>query len=171
MKPFILLLVLTFSLGLKAQHEYVLYYDNRDSSVVKFLSEPKVSRMLEENEMWGFSTVDFTVSDKGKVIAIHNLLHQEDLIFNTAKAAIERSSGCWIIKSGLKEQNFQITFLIISTRLDSLRETDPKNSVFKIPLDSYIKYNDSPKELTILPTVTILFKEKFRKPTFTDPIH
>ncbi|MBB6498954.1 hypothetical protein [Pedobacter cryoconitis] len=171
MKTLIFLFILTLSLGLKAQHKYVLYYDNRDSSVVNFFSDPKVSRMLEENPRCGFSTVNFTVSEKGKVIAIHNLNNQDDLFFKTAKEAIERSSDSWIIKSGLKEQNFQITFFIISTRLDSLRKSDPKNSVFKVPLNSYIKYNDNPKELTILPTVTVLFKEKNRKPTFTDPIY
>lgn len=167
MKSCIILFILTLSLGLKAQHKYVLYYDNRDSSVVNFFSEPRVSLMLEENPRCGFSTVNFTVSDKGRVIALHNLLHQDDLFFKTAKDAIERSSGTWIIKSGLKEQNFQITFFIISTRLDALRKSDPKNSAFKIPLDSYIKYNDNPKELTILPTVTILFKEGSKKPIYT----
>ena len=167
MKASIILFILTLSLGLRAQHKYVLYYDNRDSSVVNFFSEPKVSLMLEENPRCGFSTVNFTVSDKGKVIAIHNLLNQEDLFFRTAKNAIERSSNSWIIKSGLKEQNFQITFFIISTRLDSLRKTDASNSKFKMPLDSYIKYNDNPKELTILPTVTILFKEASNKPIIT----
>jgi hypothetical protein len=167
MKASFILFILTLSLGLKAQHKYVLYYDNRDSSVVNFFSEPKVSLMLEENPRCGFSTVNFTVSDKGKVIAIHNLLNQDDLFFETAKNAIERSSSSWIIKSGLKEQNFQITFFIISNRLDSLRKTDASNSKFKIPLDSYVKYNDNPKELTILPTITIIFKEASNKPIIT----
>jgi len=163
MKTFITLLLLTFSIGLNAQQKNYIYYDNRDSSVVNFFKEPKVSLMLAENPMCGFSTVNFTVSDNGKVIAIQNLLNVQGLFWGTAKDAIERSSGSWIIKPGLKEQTFQITFFVTSGRLDSLRTTGKDKEDFQIPVDRNINYNGPPKEVTISPTIKIIYKEKIRR--------
>ncbi|MBB6503006.1 hypothetical protein [Pedobacter cryoconitis] len=164
MKTFITLLLLTLSISLKAQQKSTIYYDNRDNSVVNFFSKPNVSKMLAENSMCGFSTINFTVSDKGKVIAIQNLLNVQGLFFRTAKDAIERSSGSWIIKPGLKEQTFQISFFITTDRLDSLRIAGKNKDEFQIPVDRYVNYNDTPKELTILPTIKIIYKQAASKP-------
>ncbi|QNK64817.1 hypothetical protein H7F33_10195 [Pedobacter sp. PAMC26386] len=164
MKIFTTLLLLTVSISLRAQQKNSIYYDNRDNSVVNFFSKPNVPKMLAENPMSGFSTINFTVSEKGKVIAIQNLINVQGLFFGTAKDAIEKSSGSWIIKSGLKEQTFQITFFITSNRLDSIRVAGKNKNEFQIPVDRYINYNDSPKEVTILPTIKIIYKQAALKP-------
>ncbi|QNK64549.1 hypothetical protein H7F33_08745 [Pedobacter sp. PAMC26386] len=81
------------------------------------------------------------------------------VMFQIAKNAIERSNTYWSIKPGLKEQTFQITFSIISDKMVTIIKSDKNNNIFEMSLDRHINYKDAPKELTILPTITIIYKE------------
>jgi hypothetical protein len=167
MEAKIICILLISCLGVKAQDKMKIYYDNRDNSIVKFLSQPDVSLILAENPTSGFSTVNFVVSKVGKVISIRNLLESKDLSFRAAREALEKSSGSWIIKQGLDKQMFQITFYVISTRLDSLKKLDVSEKKIQVSLNQYIKYNDQPIEITLLPTVKILYKEQPSKISIT----
>jgi hypothetical protein len=159
MKMPLTILILILAFNIKAQERSKIYYDNRDSSIVKFFSHSEVPRILAENPSFGFTTVNFSVSKEGKIISIDDLIKSEDIFFRTAKNAIEKSSGKWIIKPGLEEQTFQITFLIIGDKLASRTKLERSVSDVKPPLKPYIQYDGIPKELTLLPTTKIVFKE------------
>lgn len=163
MRTPLILLSLLLSLSLRAQEKFKIYYDNRDNTVVRFLGQPTVPLMLAENAMSGFSTVNFSVSKEGKIVSIHNLLKSDNLFFKTAKDAIEKSSGNWIIKPGLKEQTFQVTFFITSERLDSLRKVTGVKENFQTPLSQHVQYDGMPQDLTLLPTIDIIFKQSVVK--------
>ncbi|CAM4064104.1 hypothetical protein SAMN06265348_102179 [Pedobacter westerhofensis] len=153
----ILILILAFTV--KAQENSKIYYDNRDSSVVKFFSQSEVPRILAENPRFGFTTINFSVSREGKIISIIDLIKSEDIFFSIAKIAIEKSSGKWIIKPGVQEQTFQITFFIIGDKLASRKKSEQYAENIKPLLRSYIQYEGNPKELTLLPTIDLVFKE------------
>lgn len=162
MKTPLILLCLFISFTIKAQ-ELQIYYDNRDNTVERSLGQPTVPLILAENAMAGFSTVNFTVSKEGKIVSIQNLLKSDNLFFKTAKDALEKSSGNWMIKPGLSEQTFQITFFITSERLDSLRKAGHEQENSHVPSSQYVRYDDTPKELTILPTINIVYKQRVYK--------
>jgi hypothetical protein len=163
MKSVLILFLFVFTLNGKAQEHNKIYYDNRDSSVVKFFSQQEVPLILAANPGFGFSTVSFSVSNEGKVTSIHNLLESNDLFFLTAKTVLEKSSGKWNIRPGLPQQTFQITFFVISDKLASLQKLKQYDEDNLPPLNPYIRYYDVPQELTLLPTIKIVFKEKVIK--------
>ncbi|CAM4231837.1 hypothetical protein SAMN06265348_107184 [Pedobacter westerhofensis] len=163
MKAIFIFFLLLLTLNAVAQQPIKIYYDNRDSSVVKFFTHVEVPLILAANPRFGFSTVSFSVSNEGKVTSIHNLLKPDDLFFITAKAVIEKSSGKWNIKPGIPEQNFEITFFVISDSLASRKKLEQYNPDIKPLLKPYIQYYDVPQELTLLPTITIIFKEKVER--------
>jgi hypothetical protein len=159
MKFKLLLLGVLLSFTIKAQQVRKIYYDNRNNSVVEYFRKSKVLPMLSENNMSGFSTVMVRVSKAGKIVSITDLLNSNNVFFLVAKDAINSSDGKWVIKPGINNQTFQITFYMISGKKDSLRRSGRLVVDLQKPFGLNIDYNSEPIEVTLLPTVKIVYKE------------
>jgi hypothetical protein len=159
MKFKLLLLGVLLSFTIKAQRVGKIYYDNRNNSVVEYFRKSKVLPMLSENNMSGFSTVMVRVSKAGKIVSITDLLNSNNVFFLVAKDAINSSDGKWVIKPGINNQTFQITFYMISGKKDSLRRSGRLVVDLQKPFGLNIDYNSEPIEVTLLPTVKIVYKE------------
>jgi hypothetical protein len=159
MKFKLLLLGVLLSFTIKAQQVGKIYYDNRNNSVVEYFRKSKVLPMLSENNMSGFSTVMVRVSKAGKIVSITDLLNSNNVFFLVAKDAINSSDGKWVIKPGVNNQTFQITFYMISGKKDSLRRSGRLVVDLQKPFGLNIDYNSEPIEVTLLPTVKIVYKE------------
>jgi hypothetical protein len=159
MKFKLLLLGVLLSFTIKAQQVGKIYYDNRNNSVVEYFRKSKVLPMLSENNMSGFSTVMVRVSKAGKIVSITDLLNSNNVFFLVAKDAINSSDGKWVIKPGINNQTFQITFYMISGKKDSLRRSGRLVVDLQKPFGLNIDYNSEPIEVTLLPTVKIVYKE------------
>jgi len=83
------------------------------------------------------------------------------MMFDTAEKAVARFTGSWKIKPGIMEQTFQITFFAISNRLDSLRTASNSTKDYKVPLNRYITYTHSLKEITLLPTLRFCIQKSW----------
>jgi hypothetical protein len=159
MKFKLLLFGVLLSCTIKAQQVGKIYYDNRNNSVVEYFRKSKVLPMLSENNMSGFSTVIVRVSKEGKIVSITDLLKSNNVFFLVAKDAINNSDGKWVIRPGINYQTFQITFYMISGKKDSLRRSGRLVVDLQKPFGLNIDYNSEPIEVTLLPTVKIIYKE------------
>lgn len=162
MKTTILLLLSVISLTINAQQRAKIYYDNRDNSIVNFFNTSNVLPILAENPISGFSTLIFSVSKNGEITSVTNLIKSDDVIFLAAKDIIKKSSGNWVIKPKVTSQIFQITFYMQSDEMDSLRKIGHSVIDLQKPHGEHVEYKDRPVEITLLPTINLIFKHKIQ---------
>jgi hypothetical protein len=100
-----------------------------------------------------------SVSKEGKVLSINNLLKANDIFFLAAHDAINNYDGKWVIKPGIDIQTFQTTFYMIFEEMDILRRSGKLVVDVQKPLRLNIDYNSEPVELTLLPTIRLIYKQ------------
>lgn len=151
------LLFLAFSLTVSAQK--TIYFDNRDSSVVKFFKNTNlVDAIARENEAVGLVVMQFAVLKNGNVQEVQKIFAADELLYPGLEQALLTSSGKWTIRKGVQKQKFQISVFVSNVMLDSTINTKRKHIAF---YDTYkrmvISDNSLSQDLTQLRIIFVSY--------------